>query len=58
MESKKEKAIEQAIATLSIDKIYLKPEFINEYRKKNNLHTEPAPKVLVLKNGGNNGSNR
>ncbi len=34
--TKKEKAIEQAIATLRIDHIYLKDEFIEDFKKKNN----------------------
>ncbi len=55
--TRKEKAITQAIASLRIDKIYVKPEFITSYRQKHNLHVEPAPK-LVLRKGGNNGSTR
>lgn len=47
--NKKEKAIASAIASLRIDKIYLKDEFINEYRKKNNLHVEQAPKLTLRK---------
>ena len=52
--TKKEKAIAQALASLRIDRIYVKPEFVNSYRQKHNLTTSSGMK-LVLKRGGNNG---
>ncbi len=54
--NKKEKAMASAIASLKIDKIYLKEDFINEFRKKNNLNVESGPK-LILRREEKNGTN-
>lgn len=52
--SKREKAIMQAQASLKIDRIYLKPEFISAYRSKHGLQIQNTPK-LTLKRSTNNG---
>ena len=52
--SKKEKAIAQALANLQIDRIYVKPDFINNYRQKHNIPPANGLK-LVFKRGENNG---
>ena len=55
--TKKEKAIAQAIASLQIDRIYIKPDYLTRYRQKNNLKT-PSTFKLVFKRGGNIGNKR
>lgn len=52
--SKKEKAIVQAIASLQIDRIYVNPNYVSAYRAKNSI---PVPSVhsLTLKRGVNSG---
>lgn len=52
--TKKEKAITQALANLQIDRIYVRPDFVTSYRQKHNLPT-PTGMKLVFKRGGNNG---
>ncbi len=51
--SKREKAIEQAQASLRIDRIYLSQDFITSYRVKNGLPIQNAQK-LTLKRSTNN----
>ena len=55
--SKKEKAIEQAQASLKIDKIYLGEEFLTSYRIRKGLPVKSGPK-LVIKRGIYNASKR
>ena len=54
--TKKEKAITQVLASLSLDNIYVSSSFIDSYRAKNNLpirqKVSSAPK-LSLKRSGN-----
>ncbi len=52
--TKKEKAIAQALASLQIDRIYVNPNFVASYRQKHNL-TRANGMKLVLRRGGNNG---
>lgn len=49
----REKAIEQALASLRIDKIYLSQDYLNSYRKKSGLPVEKSSK-LVLKRSKKN----
>lgn len=49
----RKKAIEQAQASLSIDKIYLSDEFINSYLKKHQLPLRQV-QTKKLKRGNNN----
>ena len=51
--SKREKAIQQALASLSIDKIFVKEEHVNRFRIKNNIEINQGP-TLILKRGINN----
>ena len=55
--TKKEKAIAQVLASLQIDRIYLKPDYLASYRQKNNLKP-PSTLKLVFKRGGNIGNKR
>lgn len=53
-EEKKEKAIEQALASLRIDEISVSQDFLTKYRNKNGLASKVVPQ-LVLKRSTNNG---
>lgn len=55
--SHKEKAIAQALANLSIDRIYLSASYIENYYKKNNINCTSGPK-LVYKRIPNRTSNK
>lgn len=50
----KEKAIKQAIASLSIDKIFVNQEHVNSYRRKNNIPIVRKGPSLTLKRGVSN----
>lgn len=52
----RKKAIEQAQASLNIDKIYLSKEFLTSYFKKNQIPLQlPKTKQLIYKRGKKNG---
>ncbi len=52
--SKREKAIIQAQASLSIDRIYLKPEFVASYRIQHGLSLQNNAPKLMLKRSSKN----
>lgn len=55
-QNKKEQAIKQALASLSMDQIYLNPEFIRNYKKRT-LYI-PSNKKLTLKLRRKNNDNK
>lgn len=58
MENEKiEKAIQQAQASLKIDGIVLKKEFIDTFRAKKTI-TQQKPRILTLKRSDNYGRRR
>lgn len=55
--SKRQRAIIQAQASLKIDRIYLKPNYIANYIRQSTSPKIEGPK-LTLKRGVSNGTNR
>ena len=52
-QNKKEQAINQALASLNMDQIYLKPEFINDYKKRKLHISSNKKRILRRRNNAN-----
>lgn len=55
-ESKREKAVKQVLASLYLDRLYVKPAFVSSYCNQHNItfHKEDSELKLSLKRRNNN----
>ncbi len=56
VKTKKEKAIEQALANLRIDRIYVSDSYVQSYKGKHNIPTTGEKKLVLRRSDKNNGN--
>ncbi len=56
VKTKKEKAVEQALANLRIDKIHVSESYVQSYKEKHSIPTTGIKKLVLKRSDNNNGN--